>query len=276
MLGPGPTAGLAVLLYAVDDAHGVTVGWIANRNALVAAAFAVLTILVYDRWRRQHWRPGAWLGPLCFAVALTGGESAIAVGAYLIAHAVCLARDDWRIRIASLLPYGILVVVWRLLYSALGYGALGTDLYIDPGREPVVFLLAVVERLPVLMLGQLGLPPAELWMFLSDRGQLLLALSGALFLAMVTVLAMPLLRRSPVARFFGLGALLAAIPISATYPFDRLLIYVGIGALGLVAQFLVYVFEGTRPPGGLASPGVVARRGVDPGSRSRRTFCLTV
>ncbi len=160
VLGPGPTAGLALLLYAVDDAHGVTVGWIANRNALVAATFGVLTILAYDRWRRQHWRPGAWLGPLCFAVALTGGESAIAVGAYLIAHAVCLARDDWRNRFANLAPYGVLVVVWRLLYSALGYGALGTDLYIDPGREPAVFLITIVERLPVLMLGQLGLPPA--------------------------------------------------------------------------------------------------------------------
>ena len=42
VLGLGPTAGLALLLYAVDDAHAVTVGWIANRNALVAATFAVL------------------------------------------------------------------------------------------------------------------------------------------------------------------------------------------------------------------------------------------
>ena len=34
----GWTAGLATLLYALDDAHGPAVGWIANRNAMVAVA----------------------------------------------------------------------------------------------------------------------------------------------------------------------------------------------------------------------------------------------
>jgi hypothetical protein len=49
-------------------------------------------------------------------------------------------------------------------------------------------------------------------------------------------------------RFFGLGALLATVPICAAYPFDRLLIFVGIGAMALVAGFLGYLLEGDNKP----------------------------
>ncbi|MEY4583492.1 MAG: hypothetical protein RL701_8195, partial [Pseudomonadota bacterium] len=33
--------GLGLLLYAIDDAHGATVGWIANRNAIISAALSL-------------------------------------------------------------------------------------------------------------------------------------------------------------------------------------------------------------------------------------------
>lgn len=37
-------AGLAAVVFAVDDAHGQAVGWIANRSAIIAALFAVLAL----------------------------------------------------------------------------------------------------------------------------------------------------------------------------------------------------------------------------------------
>jgi hypothetical protein len=39
------------------------------------------------------------------------------------------------------------------------------------------------------------------------------------------------------ARFFATGMLLAAVPICATFPSDRLLMFVGIGAMGLLVRF---------------------------------------
>ena len=83
-------AGLATLIYAVDDAHGMLVGWIANRNGLVTAVLGVLALILFIRWRREGWRPGAFTAPFVFAVALLAGESAIAVGAYLIAYVLFL------------------------------------------------------------------------------------------------------------------------------------------------------------------------------------------
>ncbi|MFQ5494212.1 MAG: hypothetical protein ACE5EX_02425 [Phycisphaerae bacterium] len=47
LMGAVPVAGLATLLYAVDDARATTVGFLANRNALVAALFGVLAIILH-------------------------------------------------------------------------------------------------------------------------------------------------------------------------------------------------------------------------------------
>ena len=38
-LGPTWMAGVAVLLFAIEDGHGMPVGWICNRNTLIAACF---------------------------------------------------------------------------------------------------------------------------------------------------------------------------------------------------------------------------------------------
>ena len=243
VLGPTWVAGLAMLAYAIDDAHGMTVGWIANRNALIAGVFGMLSLLIHLRWRREHWRPGAWLGPTCFAVALTAGESAIGAGAYLLAYAVFLDRSGWRNKCFGLAPYGMVVFLWRIVYSTLGFGVRGTDLYVDPLGEPLIFLAAAAGRLPVYLLGQFGFPPADLWLVVSDPGRRMLTVSGVLAVGMMIALIVPLLRRSAEARFMGLGALAAVIPMCATYPFDRHLIFVGVGAMGLVASFIGFVAE---------------------------------
>jgi len=69
LFGATWVAGLAALLYALDDAHGFPAGWLANRNALVATTFGLLALWIHDRWRRSGWRPGAWLGPGAFVAA---------------------------------------------------------------------------------------------------------------------------------------------------------------------------------------------------------------
>jgi len=52
----------------------------------------------------------------------------------------------------------------------------------------------------------------------------------------------PLLRRDRVARFWALGMVLSVVPICATFPADRLLTFVGIGAMALLARFLGVAF----------------------------------
>jgi hypothetical protein len=47
-------AGLAVLLFAVEDAHSMPIGWLANRNASIALVFGLLGAAAHDerRWPR--------------------------------------------------------------------------------------------------------------------------------------------------------------------------------------------------------------------------------
>ncbi|MCU1282141.1 MAG: hypothetical protein JWM53_5687, partial [bacterium] len=234
-------AGLATLLYAVDDAHGPAVGWIANRNAMVAVAAALPVLLLHDRWRRDGWRAGAWVAPLWLAVALGAGESALAVTAYLFAYALCLDRGAWRSRALSLAPYVAVVVVWRVVYHALGFGTAYSGVYLDPGAEPLAFLSAMPSRALFLLAGQLFTPwsdLAALWPFVSPHAERNALIFATVVVALFVALLSPLCRRDRLARFFAVGALAAVVPVCSTFPADRLLWFVGVGAMGLIARWL--------------------------------------
>jgi hypothetical protein len=230
---------LALALYAFDDARGPVVGWIANRNALVALCLAVPVLLAHDRWRRDGWQPGRWLAPLLFVVALGAGEASIAILAYVAAHALWLDRGNWRERALALAPYVLLVVAWRVIYAKLGYGVVGSGIYLDPGGDPFAFVSAAATRLPLLLAGALALPWSDFASFYPVLGVLAIMLALALVaLALIAFACARLLRRDPIARFFATGMLLAAIPVASTFPADRLLGFVCLGGMGLVAQLL--------------------------------------
>ena len=55
-----PLAGLCALLYAIDYPHGFAVGWIANRNAVIAACFGMVSLLAYVEGRNRR-SPLLWL-----------------------------------------------------------------------------------------------------------------------------------------------------------------------------------------------------------------------
>ncbi|RME51994.1 MAG: hypothetical protein D6795_07275, partial [Deltaproteobacteria bacterium] len=241
-------AGVAALLYTIDDAHALAVGWIANRNALLAAIFAFLAFDRHLAWCREGgWR--ALLAALLFlAMGLLSAEAAIGVGAYLFAYALFLDSGRWFERARRLLPYFLLVVGWRLLYRHLGYGVVHSGAYIDPLRDPARFLHAFVDRAPRLLLGQFALPPADLSIFLRGGGSWAHWGIAAAFLAGFLWLVWPLLRRSRRARFWLLGLALATLPISATFPSDRLLYFVGFGAFGLIAEIFGEI-AGRAPDG---------------------------
>lgn len=238
IIGAGRVAGLAALLFAIDNAHGVTVGWIANRNALIAAAFGVFALLAHDHWRRDGWKPGAFLAPGSFAVGMLAGETTLAAGAYLFAYMLCIEQGRLRRKIVEFLPYIAIVGVWSATYRALGFGTQYTGLYIDPGQQTDLFIRALFERAPLLLLGQFAEPPAQLSALLSPTGVAIMWSAAVLLLVMIGIALFPLLRRGPAARFWALGMLLSLVPVCATFPHNRLLLFPGIGAIGLVAQFL--------------------------------------
>lgn len=240
-------AHLALLLYAVDDARGLVVSWPANRNALVAATFAFAALLAHDRSRREGWRPGLWLAPALFAAALLGGESALAVTPYLFAHALFVDQGALARRLAGLWPYAALCAVWLAVYKALGHGTSGGGVYANPTDEPVRYLSAVVERLPVLLAAQLGGLPSDLWVFLPCASRIVIyGLALATFAAFAFVLAR-VWRKDPLCRFWTVGAVLSLLPMCAAFPMDRLLVFTGVGAMAAIAMLLADAVQRDAP-----------------------------
>jgi len=236
-------AGLMALMFALDDAHGFAVGWIANRNVLVAVTFGSIALVFHHDWRTKG---GAWraaLSVLFFLMALFSKEAAVSVAGYIFAYAVFLDRKGVVSRALSLLPAGAAVILWRLTYSGLGYGASRVPTYTDPVREPFDFAVQFIERAPQLVLGQLGTPPSEIYhMFFYPPGRWKLAAAVA-FLIVAGALFTFTLRRSRNAGFWATGFVLSLIPASAIFPSERALFFAGIGAFGLVAHFVASVFE---------------------------------
>ena len=113
--GRGSVAGLAVLLFALDDAHAMPAAWIANRNALIATALGLLAVAAHERWRREGWKWGAIASAGCLALALLSGEAAVGAVGYLGAWAFTM-EDGWRRRIGSLVPAAVVdAAVGRVL-----------------------------------------------------------------------------------------------------------------------------------------------------------------
>jgi hypothetical protein len=232
---------LPLLLFTVDDAHAPLVGWVANRNALIALCCALPALLLHDKQRRSGFVHGVWLGPLALAVGLLAGEVAIGVFAYLVAYAACFDRGHLAARWGSLLPYALVVAAWKISCIHLGYGALGSGLYVDPLAQPIEFMRAVCERLPVLGLGLVAAPFADFWELyplLSPWLRVAVMALALLVLGLFGRAVAPLLRLRADLHFWATGSLLSLLPMCATFPHDRSLLASSIGAMALISALL--------------------------------------
>ncbi len=259
VLGPTWVAGLATLLFAVEDAHAVPAGWICNRNVLVAATFGMACVLAHDSWARGR-RP-AWyvLALVCWAASLCSKEAGIATSAFVFAYVVFLQEDTWWRKFVWLVPYGVVLVVWRTVRDSLGYGVDGIGLYIDPIGDPSRFATAMVDRGPALLTGQWAFPPADLFGFLPASIEAEVWWATSILLAFLALLFWPLLQTDRKARFFACAMLLAVIPICATFASNRLLTFTGIAAFGLMARFVEFAFGGEISGPGSVFYGRVAK-----------------
>ena len=120
IMGPTWVAAVAALLFAVDDARGTPVGFLANRNVLIAATFGFLALNFHDRFRRDRSRPAALLAPLLLVAALFTKEEGLGTCAYLAAYALFVDRAGWWRGCLALLPYAAVVLAWRARSLIMG------------------------------------------------------------------------------------------------------------------------------------------------------------
>jgi hypothetical protein len=229
-------AALAGLLFAVSDSHVLPAGWLCNRNALVAFVFGGLAILAHVRWRRGGGAT-ALVGALgALAAGLLGGEVALGACGYIAAYQLFLDRGALARRLLALLPCGLVVLAWQLAYRALGYGTAGLGFYQDPTGDPLAFLAAAGERLPVLLLGQWARISPDFLLYLPRPAQMVWVAGAVVVVGLLFLLFRRQLREHAEARFWAGGMLLSLVPTCAVVPMDRMLLFAGVGAFALLAR----------------------------------------
>ncbi len=250
--GPGLVAAVAGLLFACEDAHAMSAGWLASRNALLGLAFGTVLVHQHVTWRESGRRRPLLRSLAALVVGLGCGEATLGALAYVLAWQLTREKGGaWR-RLGPIVPHAIVVAAWRLLYDAAGHGTRGSGLYVDPGAQPLLFLGALVERWPLLAAAQWLQAPVDLWLVWPRAAQLAASAACALAAAFVLALLWRLLSASDVARFWALGMALSLVPVCAAFPMDRLLIFTGIGAFALIAMLSestgVWLWSTANPP----------------------------
>lgn len=245
-LGASWIAAVATILFAIDDSHGTAVGGLVHRHVLLAACLACLTVAVHDRFRRDQWAPGRWLGPVFFLLALAAGSHAAGILAFVAAYAWVFDEGEPRQRVMSIAPYVAVAVLVEIVRRQLGFSVDAWPGVIDPWSEPLGALGAVLLHIPARAAAILGLP----WLEFHGALPAWVAAVFAIAAVAATVAAVrtlePLLRNHRVARYFAAAALLGICANVFVTPHDASLLLPSLAFMGLVAQFFAAVIQTAR------------------------------
>ena len=237
-----PVALLAFALFALDDARGPAVGWIANRGAFVVATFGFASLGLQARAMAEGSRRDRWLAWVSFVLALLAGEAAVAIGGYLLAEALfgrATPERDRKARLLALWPFVAVGLIWAGLYACFGWGAAGSDVYLSLSQGLLPFAGHLLTNMGVLLLAQIG--PffwSDFWAMVLPERRPWYALFLLVWSAPIVWVAVRSWRRDAALRVGLVGLLFALVPIAATMPQDRLLVNAGWGGALVVAVLL--------------------------------------
>jgi hypothetical protein len=246
LITPRWAGGLAAVFFVLCESNYFPTLWISNRNLILSLFFGVLALLAHHRWRQYGSLAAGLATILCLAGSLLSAEAGAAVFAYIFAYALFFEQGSLRRRLLGLAPATITVVLWRILYNAGGYGAYGGDLYLDPAREPLRYVWAILQRGPLILVGQISSVPVDVFSYIPESKKYLYVLGALVFIVIALFFFTPLLRKDRLARFWLVGTCLSMLPICATIPMSRNLLFIEIGAFGLIAQFTTGVIIGAE------------------------------
>ena len=247
---PGRWALLALFLYVLDECHTYPIGWLANRNSILSACFGALAIWAHVRLREEGWARGRLVSIVCLMLCLSGGEYALCVLALWVCYELVGAPGDLRARLRALVPMFVVAVVWVAIHRTLGFGSYGSNVYVDPVREPGGYLEAVSVRVPILLADMfLAIPTGKLAFF--PKLMRMQALLGPLALGVVAALGWGIARRmeAPLRRrlhWLFLGAVISVLPVASSFVSARLLLVPAIAGHAVVAAIVLDAWDALR------------------------------
>jgi tetratricopeptide (TPR) repeat protein len=226
------TAIVAALLFVVHPAHVEAVAWISSRKDLVAAAFVLLCVLAYLKYR-QRGAIGWYIASLLlFLFALLGKLSVAAFPAVLVVLDLVLKKRPLSRSIIDKIPFLVLAAVVAV---AVQYAQPSTGFQSDLAMHARAF----VQSLWLLT----GLGNYVIYRVPPGPGGSLSQLVGLGFLLGLFLLPLVLRKRYPVATVSIYWILFTYLPTQVlpfSYPVtDRYLFLPSVGAVILIAWLLI-------------------------------------
>lgn len=249
---PARWAGLALLLYVLDECHTYPVGWLANRNAIVSATFAFLALWAHVRQREEGSARSRWLAPLLLGLAMAGGEYSLCILPFFVLYELWVGPGSRGARARALVPLVVLVAGYVALHRGMGFGSYASNVYVDPVREPGAWLSLAAVRVPILVADMfLAIPTGKLALY--PELMKVQAVLGPAALALVGVLVPGAWRRldAPGRRrlvWLMVAAVLAILPVASSFVSARLLLIPAVGGHAVVAALVLDGWDRLRDP----------------------------
>ena len=114
--------------------------------------------------------------------------------------------------------------------------------------HPIGFVMALIQSLPILMLGLWAQVPTETTILCTSAVIWALSVLGVVISFGVYRMMRTTVSSSPEARFWALGMVFTLIPLCASQPMNRLLFFPGIGAFALLGLHLSLRPQPARHP----------------------------
>jgi hypothetical protein len=249
-LGLPPAAGLWPLaLLALDDVHTLPVGWIANRNTVLATLFTALAALLALRYERRRATGLLPLIGLSALAACGSKESGVAVLPIVALAVVCAtlqnARASWRtaiqraIRSPAVWIAGVVVLGFLTFYVTGGFGA-KSIVYPAPWQDPTGFALRVARVVPIGLLSLFFGISADLAIVRPEL-TLTFIIAAVILIPLLLWGVVRVTRASPAIIFAGGWLLFALLVEAGGDPSDRLWMNASVGAALLLGLFLYTV-----------------------------------
>jgi hypothetical protein len=238
LMGVGWAAGLAALLFLLDGNTYFPVAFVANRGFMLSLFFGLMCLYEHHQWRSAKSRSGLVLSVLFLTLSLFANEGGASTFAFILAYALVLESGSVRRRALTVVPAILVIVLWRTIYEAQGFGLRNVGVYIDPAHEPLQFAREVIPRAVVLLAGQIPFFSPDVLFAVNPLLRPKAVAFYCVSVVAVLVVFVPWVRRDKMAAFWFAVMMLAVIPAATVMPTGKNLGFVAVGAYGLIASFI--------------------------------------
>jgi hypothetical protein len=235
-------------LFVLHPAHVEAIAWISSRKDLVAAAFALPSLLAYLYYRQGGPAAIKWYyaSVLLFLLAVAGKLSVATFPAVFLTHDLFIERRPWKRSLLDKVPFfvaaGIIALVVAFAQPSTG---------VHP--TPDALLAALVQNLWLLT----GFGTYVIYRTPFDSTSLLLQTISVAILIAIFAAPMLIARRAPLATVLIYWILFTLIPSQVlffAYPVaDRYLFFPSVAATVLIAWGVMTMGERLRRQGSIGA-----------------------